>query len=65
MLSFKSLAFAAAVAFGALSTAFAAPAVVAGSDIAARGVSVRGVADIIVGVKADILPYVNELRMCI
>ncbi|TCD66871.1 hypothetical protein EIP91_000769 [Steccherinum ochraceum] len=62
MLSFKSLAFAAAVAFGALSTAFAAPAVV-GSEVVARDlVAARGVAVILTDVHTKIQPHILELN---
>ena len=60
MLSFKSLAFAAAVAFGAFTTAFAAPAVA--SEVAARDLlSARSVAVIVADVHTKITPYVVQL----
>ncbi|THH19882.1 hypothetical protein EUX98_g8690 [Antrodiella citrinella] len=58
MLSFKSLAFVAAVAFGAFSTAFAAPAT--SSELVAR--DVRGVAAIIADLNVKIGPSVLQLN---
>ncbi|THH26552.1 hypothetical protein EUX98_g7627 [Antrodiella citrinella] len=58
MLSFKSLAFVAAVAFGAFSTAFAAPAT--SSELVAR--DVRGVAAIIADLHVNISPSILQLN---
>lgn len=62
MFSFKSLALTAAIAFGAFTTAFAAPTI--GADIASiaeRDVSVRSVAVILADVTVKVTPIVAEL----
>ncbi len=66
MFSFKSLAITAAVAFGAFTTAFAAPTVANDvASIAERGVSVRSVAVILADVTAKVTPLVTEIRKSI
>ncbi|KAH8096850.1 hypothetical protein BXZ70DRAFT_944800 [Cristinia sonorae] len=62
MLSFKSLAIAAAVAFGAISTVYAAPAVSSDVAVARDVVAIRGVAAIVAEVHAKVTPFVAQLH---